>query len=217
MLTLDCLDGSSVSILSCALALSSCFVGSGTGETTMEITVKPEAKRSLIFSYGTLKRGFANHNLMQHLISSNDAVYLGRYRTLDELPLVCGPYGVPFLLNLPAGPGRHPIRGELYGVSDPGLARIDELEGVTVGHYERFPVRLIKDREDGEGGAVVEAEAYYLNRSFGEEMWRRNGKVGFGEYTEKKAREYVRRDERPKERSFLEEIRLFVSSSSSSS
>ncbi|KAG5523852.1 hypothetical protein RHGRI_030747 [Rhododendron griersonianum] len=144
----------------------------------MEITEKPEAKRSLIFSYGTLKRGFANHNLMQHLISSNDAVYLGRCRTLDELPLVCGPYGVPFLLNLPAGPGRHPIRGELYGVSDPGLARIDKLEGVTVGHYERLPVRLVEDREDGEGGTVVEAEAYYANRSFGEEMWRRNGKVG---------------------------------------
>lgn len=46
-----------------------------------------------------------------------------------------------------------------------------------------------------------------------EEEW----EGGFGEYTEEKAREYVRRDERPKERSFLEEIRLFVSSSSSSS
>lgn len=60
----------------------------------------------------------------------------------------------------------------------------------------------------------MEAEAYYAHRSFAEEMWRRNGMVGFGEYTEEKAQEYLRRDERSKERSFLEEIRLFVSSSS---
>ncbi|XP_057511880.1 putative gamma-glutamylcyclotransferase At3g02910 [Actinidia eriantha] len=176
--------------------------------------------RSLIFSYGTLKRGFANHVLMQDLFSANDAVFLGAYRTVADLPLVCGPHGVPFLLNLP-GSGRHRIRGELYAVSPRGLARIDELEGITLGHYERLPIQLraesgVKGDCCG-GGAVVEAEAYYAHRSFAEEMWQRKGKVGFGEYTATEAGEYVRRNARPKERSFLEEIRLFVSSPSSSS
>ncbi|KAH7833040.1 hypothetical protein Vadar_002603 [Vaccinium darrowii] len=179
----------------------------------MEISSTLETKQSLIFSYGTLKRGFPNHNLMQNLISSNDAVYLGKYLTVDEFPLVCGPYGVPFLLNLP-GPGRHRIHGELYGVSDRGLARIDDLEGITIGHYERLPIRLVEEKNDGGEGGLVEAEAYYAHRSFAEEMWRRNGMVGFGKYTEEKAKEYLRRDDRSKERSFLEEIRLFVSSSS---
>ncbi|PSR93539.1 Gamma-glutamylcyclotransferase [Actinidia chinensis var. chinensis] len=174
--------------------------------------------RTLIFSYGTLKRGFANHVLMQDLISSNDAVFLGAYRTVSEFPLVCGPHGVPFLLNLP-GSGRHRIRGELYSVSPRGLARIDELEGITLGHYERLPIQLLSasgvDGDCCSGGEVVEAEAYYAHQSFAEEMWQRKGKVGFGEYTE--TGEYVRRNARPKERSFLEETRLFVSSSPSSS
>ncbi|XP_057475409.1 putative gamma-glutamylcyclotransferase At3g02910 [Actinidia eriantha] len=183
-----------------------------------EDTKVSKPTRTLIFSYGTLKRGFTNHVLMQDLISSNDAVFLGAYRTVPELPLVCGSHGVPFLLNLP-GSGRHRIRGELYAVSSRGLARVDELEGITLGHYERLPIQLLSaSGVDGDccgGGEVVEAEAYYAHRSFAEEMWQRKGKVGFGEYTETGG--YVRRNARPKKRSFLGEIRLFVSSSPSSS
>ncbi|KAL6979876.1 hypothetical protein U1Q18_021532 [Sarracenia purpurea var. burkii] len=174
--------------------------------------------QTLIFSYGTLKRGFANHGLMQGLISSNDAVYVGDYHTVHELPLVCGPAGVPFLLNLPgSGSGSHRVHGELYAVSDRGLVLIDELEGISLGHYERLPIQLLAERNlDGDcggGETVVVAEAYFAHRSFAEEMWRKNGKVGFGVYTENEAKEYVERDARPKDRGFLEDIRLFVSSS----
>ncbi|XAR54806.1 Gamma-glutamylcyclotransferase [Bertholletia excelsa] len=174
---------------------------------------------NLIFTYGTLKRGFANHGLLQSLFSTNDAAFLGTYRTAEELPLVCGPHGVPFLLNFPgSGLGRHRVRGELYAVSDHGLTRLDELEGISVGHYERLPIRLLPDGDSsigggGGGATVVEAEAYYAHRSFAEDMWRRNGWLGFEVYTEE-ACKYVRRALRPKNRSFLEDIRLFVSSSS---
>ncbi|KAK3029912.1 hypothetical protein RJ639_038535 [Escallonia herrerae] len=171
--------------------------------------------RTLIFTYGTLKRGFANHSLMQALISSNDAVFLGQHRTDIKLPLVCGPHGVPFLLNLP-GSGLHLIRGELYSVSTRGLRHLDDLEGITLGHYERLPIRVIPAEDDGTRGgnatAAVEAEAYYAHRSFAEEMWRRSGGVGFGEYAVDAAKKYVKREARPKDRSFLDEIRLFCSS-----
>lgn len=71
---------------------------------------------AVIFTYGTLKRGwFSNHGLMQEKIRSGDASFLGTAHTCDPLPLVCGPYHVPFLLNFP-GAGQH-VRGELYSAA----------------------------------------------------------------------------------------------------
>ncbi|KAI3494810.1 hypothetical protein L1887_40422 [Cichorium endivia] len=166
-------------------------------------------KKALIFCYGTLKRGFPNHSLMQDLISHHDAVFIGAYVTNTPLPLVLGPYGVPFLLNLP-GSSRHRVRGELYSVSDSGLGRLDDLEGITLGHYERLPITLTP--ENGEESAVVVAEAYYAHRSFAEEMWRKSGEEGYDVYTEELANNYVRRDLRPKDRSLRDHIALFCSS-----
>lgn len=144
---------------------------------------------------------------MQDLISKNDAVFLGNYITDLRLPLVRGPHGVPFLLNLP-GACRHRVRGELYSVSDAGLQRLDVLEGITLGHYERLPITVCGEGDDDD---VVEAEAYYAHRSFAEDMWRRSGMVGFESYSHEVAKGYVRRDLRPKDRSFREQISLFCS------
>ena len=84
-----------------------------------------------IFTYGTLKRGFSNHKLMQDLMRTGDATFVATCRTAENYPLVCGPYRVPFLLNM-AGSGQ-PVTGELYAVSVSGLARLDELEGISRG------------------------------------------------------------------------------------
>ncbi|KAL3743419.1 hypothetical protein ACJRO7_018678 [Eucalyptus globulus] len=167
-------------------------------------------RRSLIFTYGTLKRGFPNHPLMEDLILAGDAASLGPHATHLPHPLVLGPFGIPFLVDLP-GRG-HRVRGELFSVSPRGLARVDELEGVGRGHYERLPVKV--EAEGGSGGGVVEAEAYFAHASFGEGLWRRRGEVGMSEYTRECAGEYVRRSERPKGWSFVEGVREFVSSSS---
>ncbi|XP_010240851.1 PREDICTED: putative gamma-glutamylcyclotransferase At3g02910 [Nelumbo nucifera] len=173
-----------------------------------------EEHRSLIFTYGTLKRGFFNHNLVQDMIRTGDAVYLGVYRTVESYPLVCGPYRVPFLLNLP-GCGER-VWGELYAVSAQGLARMDELEGTSRGHYERLPVEVCSASsgvESGDGTIVVGAEAYYAHRSYGEELWKRNGEKGFRRYSEKEASGYVRRKDRPQHLTFLQQIQLFCSHS----
>ncbi|XP_062029525.1 putative gamma-glutamylcyclotransferase At3g02910 [Rosa rugosa] len=167
-----------------------------------------ESKPHLIFSYGTLKRGFHNHKLTKELIDQDDAVFIGPYITLHAYPLVCGPHGLPYLINLP-GSG-HRIRGELYAVSARGLARFDELEGTSIGHYERLPVQLTvnADRDDV---VPVEAEAYFAHRSFGEAMWERNGKEGLTEFTENEAKGYVKRQDRPHQgRNILEDVRHFV-------
>ncbi|XP_021765468.1 putative gamma-glutamylcyclotransferase At3g02910 [Chenopodium quinoa] len=141
-----------------------------------------------IFVYGTLKRGFPNHHLLEELTSSNDAVFLGCYKTLNLYPLVCGPLGIPFLINIP-GSG-HRVIGELYSVSGPGLARLDELEGISRGHYERLPMEVVTD-EEGDP-RVTGAEGYFGHRSFGEELWNKNGKVGMEEYLDKLGEKYVR-------------------------
>ncbi|TYI16521.1 hypothetical protein ES332_A08G261000v1 [Gossypium tomentosum] len=111
---------------------------------------------SLIFTYGTLKRGFSNHVLLQDLMRTGDAVFKGSYQTVEKYPLVCGPYRVPFLLNLP-GSG-HRVTGELYAVSSRGLARVDELEGTSRGHYERLPILLIPAGYGNESGNNKENE-----------------------------------------------------------
>ncbi|KAK4748473.1 hypothetical protein SAY87_015059 [Trapa incisa] len=172
--------------------------------------------QSLIFTYGTLKKGFANHRVMQDLIGSNDAVYLGRYSTERSFPLVCGPYGIPFLVNLP-GQG-HRVSGELYAVSPRGLSRVDDLEGTSVGYYERSTIRVHRleqsdaeeNRSGGGSGLVIAAEAYFAHRSYGEDLWRRIGRVGLSEYAD--TRKYVKRADRPKGWTFIEGIRTFASS-----
>ncbi|PRQ18780.1 putative gamma-glutamylcyclotransferase [Rosa chinensis] len=89
-------------------------------------------------TYGTLKRGFYNHKLTKELIDQDDAVFIGPYITRHTYPLVCGPHGIQYLINLP-GSG-HRINGELYALVTRGLARFDELEGTSVGLYERLTV-----------------------------------------------------------------------------
>ncbi|GMH09131.1 hypothetical protein Nepgr_010971 [Nepenthes gracilis] len=167
-----------------------------------------EGEKKSIFTYGTLKRGFPNHPLMQDLMASGDADYLGRYRTVEKFPLVCGPFRVPFLLNLPGLGDR--VWGELYAVSNQGLARMDELEGTSLGHYERLPIKVSVVGEEAD--ECAEAEAYFGHRSYTEEMWRRNGEKGYASYSETEARGYVRRGDRPRNLTFLDQIRIFVSS-----
>ena len=170
---------------------------------------------TLIFTYGTLKHGFSNHTLLQDMMASGDAAFLGLCRTANQLPLVCGPYRVPFLLNF-HGRG-HPVSGELYSVSPRALARMDDLEGVTRGHYERLPVRgvLIQEEEEEDHDPLpIEAEAYYAHSTYVEALWKRNGEKGYQCYSEKEAKGYVKCKDRPQHLSFMDQIQLFLSSPS---
>mmetsp|Transcript_47836 Transcript_47836/g.113889 ORF Transcript_47836/g.113889 Transcript_47836/m.113889 type:complete len:256 (+) Transcript_47836:37-804(+) len=83
---------------------------------------------SLVFVYGTLKRGLFNS---KHLKTS---IHIGAARTASKLPLITDEYYVPYLLHLP-GTG-HRIDGELWAVDDSVLATLDKLEGVPH-YYER--------------------------------------------------------------------------------
>lgn len=107
-----------------------------------------------VFIYGTLKRGFPNHQA-----GLAAARFLGRVRTHVAFPLVIGGrWFSPYLLD-EAGRGQR-VFGELFQVDDTGLARLDEMEGV--GHprgYRRILVGLVEPDEKPGGEAFTYVKA----------------------------------------------------------
>ena len=89
---------------------------------------------SLIFVYGTLKRGGSNHHLMA------GQQFLGEART---------PPGFR-LYELGGHPGmivksddRTGVTGEVWSVDDACLTQLDILEGLVEGIYRRVPIKLL--------------------------------------------------------------------------
>ena len=77
-----------------------------------------------VFIYGTLKRGFPNHEA-----GLAAAQFLGCVRTLEAYPLVIGGrWFSPYLIDEP-GQGQR-VFGELFAVDAAGLALLDRMEGV---------------------------------------------------------------------------------------
>ncbi len=108
-----------------------------------------------IFIYGTLKRGYPNHN--QYLKKQK---YLGRYRTVDCYPLViANKWFAPVLID-EAGIGKHVI-GELYRVNNEKLVELDRLEHTNhVLGYKRIEIEI----QNIENGEVVQSFTYTKKR-----------------------------------------------------
>ncbi|KAH9299789.1 hypothetical protein KI387_031471, partial [Taxus chinensis] len=163
-------------------------------------------KAYTLFVYGTLKRGFGNQWLTEEMIGGGHAEFLGKGRSRGKYPLVCGPFQVPFLLFM-EGKGRH-VWGELYAVDSHALARFDELEGTSEGHYVRRPIQLVQVKKEGE----IEGQAYFAGDGYADRLWMKTGKAKcLSCYSEEEGRTYVRRKDRPSHLTFLQHINLFVS------
>ena len=102
--------------------------------------------KTILFVYGTLKRGLRNHRLIADQEFLGEAVSEPRYRVYD-----LGPY--PGLV-VDSADGLA-IRGELWVVSDCCLAELDDFEGVP-DLFNREPVAIA-----GRSGMVF---AYFWNR-----------------------------------------------------
>jgi len=102
-------------------------------------------KRTLLFVYGTLKRGLSNHHLIAHQEYLGDAVTEPRYRVID---LGAHP---GLILDEQTGLA---VRGELWSVDLRCLAALDEFEEVS-NPFIRAPVAIA-------GRDLV--QAYFWNR-----------------------------------------------------
>jgi gamma-glutamylaminecyclotransferase len=108
-----------------------------------------------VFIYGTLKRGFPNH-----AAGLFDAEFLGDFETREPFPFVIGGrWFSPYLLDEP-GEGLR-VRGELFGVSESGLERLDEMEGVRLPRGYR---RRALDVAPSAGGAPLGVWTYLRAR-----------------------------------------------------
>lgn len=88
--------------------------------------------QSVVFVYGSLKRGYALHHLLR------TAQFLGPARTQPLYRLFdLGSY--PGLVEWPDG---REIHGELYAVTPQNLLLLDDAEGVSEGLYVRRPILL---------------------------------------------------------------------------
>jgi gamma-glutamylaminecyclotransferase len=107
--------------------------------------------RTLVFVYGTLKRGGSNHSF---LASQN---FLGEARTAPGFRLYdLG--GYPGMIARTA-PGDTGVTGEVWSVDAPTLARLDRLEGIAEGLYRRERIALLPPFAD------QPVETYFYARS----------------------------------------------------
>lgn len=122
----------------------------------------------LVFVYGTLMRGECRHGALAGQQFVGLATTRPHYRLYH-----CGTY--PALVKVAPGSGNR-IEGEVYRVSAECLARLDEIEGVDEGLYERGPVGLENSPVGNQVDAAVEAYLYRQDVSGFDDLgtaWRR--------------------------------------------
>lgn len=108
-----------------------------------------QTKKHKVFVYGTLKRGFHNHRLLD----VEGAEFLSQAQTDDPFRLVVR--SLPYVLHGVDHQTGKQIKGELYIVDDETFRRLDRLEGHPR-FYERKKVCITTDE-----GAQHNAWVYF--------------------------------------------------------
>lgn len=104
---------------------------------------------TLVFVYGTLKRGGSNHRFLA------GQQFVAEARTVPGYTLYALD-GYPGMVPAPTAP--HGVTGELWSVDEACLARLDALEGVSENLYRRAPIPLAAPH------AQLSAETYLYAR-----------------------------------------------------
>lgn len=101
-----------------------------------------KSETSLIFVYGTLKKGQSRASFL------NDSPYLGEAKTLPLYHLYSVNEMYPALVEATQSnvclTGLE-VEGEIYEITQYVLGRLDVVEGVGFGLYKRRPIELIED------------------------------------------------------------------------
>lgn len=100
-----------------------------------------------VFVYGTLKRGFYNHTLLEN------SEFIAKVITKEKYPMLNAEEYFPYLINK-MGIG-HNIKGELFKIDDETFAKLDMLEGYP-DLYTRENIKVISY------GIEMSAIAYFV-------------------------------------------------------
>ena len=92
-----------------------------------------------IFVYGTLKRGCKNHHWLAGQRFIAEARTQPIYRLYDM-------GGYPGMIRADNGVA---VKGEIWEVDEGGMARLDVLEDIEGGEYERLLIELEGERVEG--------------------------------------------------------------------
>lgn len=117
---------------------------------------------TLLFVYGTLKRGCVNHAFLAAQTFVAPARLRAGYRMFD----VGGFPGI-----VPDAGAQHEISGELWSVTAAGLAELDRFEGVWEDLYRRELVPLAAPAEHPTAHCYLYARSVAGRRELGAE-WR---------------------------------------------
>lgn len=100
-----------------------------------------------VFVYGTLKRGYDNHVLLE------GSEFIGEVNTKNRYPMVNVEEYFPYLIDR-AGVG-HNVKGELYKIDELTLLQLDILEGYP-DFYTREQIKVVHY------GIEISAIVYFL-------------------------------------------------------
>lgn len=110
-----------------------------------------------VFVYGTLRKGFGNHRLLEDSTFVDNAVIRGEMRHLGGFP------GVHLH-------GNDQVHGEIYEVTEDVMFRLDRLEG-----HPNFYERQIVDSSKGPVWVYLFPENHMLDNSVIKDgVWRGN-------------------------------------------
>ena len=142
--------------------------------------------RHLVFVYGTLKKGFPNHD--RHMPRAR---LVGTYRTRERFRLVLNGERHSPCMVAGAGAGRR-VTGEVYAVDPKGLDRMDLLERIDQPDgYRRY--RIVVDAVDALPDRSLEVFVYLKAPAFIDDP--RSGDLAA--YTPAQARRYRSRPSMP--------------------
>ncbi|CAN0428449.1 unnamed protein product, partial [Ectocarpus fasciculatus] len=106
-----------------------------------------QPENNLVFSYGTLKRGFPNYSMME----AAKASYITEATTTFKYPLLlAGSWNAPFMIDCKNYSNSHKIKGELFEVDEKGILALDEFEGVHQGYYKRLKTEIAYTTDEGD-------------------------------------------------------------------
>lgn len=136
------------------------------------MTTSQTERKHYYFTWGTLKQGFPNHEANKEVLGD----LIGKFTTVKPLSLIvplasfCPNEGCRFVHRIGALTEKAlsqstRLKGEVYLISEEGLARLDELENYTPNSssnsYKRDTIDLVND----DTGEIINAYIYFIQES----------------------------------------------------